>query len=224
MNSAHRLATAIVLFFVVSILSPTLHAATVKIRTAYPDHEGVSKVLVIVRSIEGQRVEFARELSGPEGWIPSLELPAGVYEAIATCPYGYLPTTVFDFSVGDEPATMEIPLRLPATDQTVNLNQMDWHVRVIGDDGQPALNVVVIGRNEDASTGVSVARTDARGLATISVPVDGALIEVISGKQSWSGPAYHLSNRIFDCRMRCLMQSERTLQKLRQPLTIRLHK
>lgn len=220
MINAYRPVTTICLFCLASIFCPTLHATTIKIRTAYPDHEGVSKVLVIVRSVEGQREEFARDLSGPDGLIPSLELRPGVYEAITTYPYGNILTTVHDFLVGNESAVIEITLNFDS-DERINYNEIIWNVQVLDQDGHPAVNALVIGRNAEASTGVSVARTDERGLATVSIPVDGALIEILYGKQSWSEPAYHLTDNA-ECRQRCLLQAKTRLQKHRQLLTIRV--
>jgi len=221
MNSACRPAATIGLLVLACILPPTVRATTVKIRTAYPDHEGVSKVLVIVRSAEGQPKEFARELSGPDGSIPTLELEPGIYEAISVYPYGNIPTVVHDFPVGSELAAVEITLMF-GSDQKVNLDEITRRVKVLDQNGRPAVNTLVIGRNAEASTGVSAARTDERGLATVSIPVDGALIEILYGKQSWSEPAYYLTHDVGDCRLRCLLQAKSRLQKDQRILTIRV--
>jgi hypothetical protein len=219
MTSPNQPMATIGLLFLAGILCPTVHATTVKIRTAYPDHEGLPKVLVIVRSVEGQPKEFARELSGHDGSVPPLELEPGVYEAISTYPYGNIPTVVHDFLVGNESAAIEITLTSEG-DQKINLNEITWKVKVLDQNGRPAVNALVIGRNAEASTGVSTARTDERGLATISIPVDGALIEVLHGKQSWSEPAYDGGDSVNDCRQRCLTQAKARLQKAAQLLTI----
>lgn len=217
----YRPVATIGLLGLASILCPTALATTVKIRTAYPDHEGVSKVLVIVRSVEGQSKEFARELSGPDGSIRPLELEPGVYEAISLYPYGNIPTVVHEFSVGKEPAAIEITWNVE-NDHRINLNEISWNVKVLDQNGHPAVNALVIGRNATASTGVSVARTDERGLATVSIPVDGALIVVLYGGETWAEPAYVIGTDAGDCQQRCLLDSKAKLEKRRKLLTIRL--
>jgi hypothetical protein len=221
MTNAQRYVTTACLFYLASILCPTAHAAAVKIRTVFADQEAVPNVLVIVKSIEGQSEEFARGLSGPDGSIPSLELRPGLYEAIATCPYGHIPTTVHDFLVANEAALIEVTLN-PDNDQRINYNKISWNVQVLDQDGHPAVNAVVIGRNAEASTGVSAARTDKRGRATVSVPVDGALIEIIYGKRTWTEPAYGLTDNLGGCRQRCLLEAKARLQKPQQLLAIRV--
>ncbi|MFZ0978105.1 MAG: hypothetical protein WAN23_01775 [Candidatus Acidiferrales bacterium] len=221
MTNAQRHVTTVCLFCLASISCPTAHAAAVKIRTVFADQEAVPNVLVIVRSIEGRSEEFARGLSGPDGSIASLELRPGLYEAIATCPYGHIPTTVHDFLVANEAALIEVTLS-PDNDQRINYNEINWNVQILEQDGHPAVNAVVIGRNGEASTGVSVARTDERGRATVSVPVDGALIEIIYGERTWIEPAYALTEDVGNCRQRCLLQAKARLEKPRQLLTIRV--
>lgn len=221
MTSAYQPMATIGLLFLAGILCPTVHATTVKIRTAYPNHVGISKVLVIIRSVEAQPREFARELSGRDGSVTPLELEPGVYEAISIYPYGNIPTVVHDFLVGKESAAIEITLT-SGSDEKINVNEISWKVKVLDQNGRPAANALVIGRNAEASTGVSAARTDERGLATVSIPVDGALIEILYRTQSWSEPAYDGDDSVANCRQRCLTQAKTRLQKARQLLTIRI--
>jgi len=221
MINTYRSVMTVFLFSLANLFLPVAHAARVRIRTVLAEREPVANVLVIVRSIEGQQEEFARALSGPDGSVPSVELRPGIYEAIATCPYGHIPTTVDDFVLGDQPAEVEVLLSID-DDERVNYNQTAWNVQVLDQGGLPAVNAVVIGRNMEASTGVSVARTDRRGRATVSVPVDGAIIEVIYGKRTWTEPAYILTDSVGDCRQRCLLREKARLQRPRQLLSIRL--
>lgn len=222
MIRAHRAVATISLFYMAAMLCPTANATTVKIRAAYGDKEGASKMLVIVRSIDGQPKEFARELSRSDGSIAPLELQPGIYEAIATCPYGYIHTAVRDFAVNDQSLEVTISLTVES-DQTINFDQIGWRIQVLDHDGRPAANAIVIGRNAEASTGVSMARTDKLGFATLSVPVDGALIAIIYGQRYWTEPAYKYDQtRIGDCRQRCLLQAKARLEQRGQVPTIRV--
>jgi hypothetical protein len=73
----------------------------------------------------------------------------------------------------------------------------------------------------EASTGTSAVKTDGRGFATVSVPVDGALITVLYHGQTWSEPAY-AETGVADCHSHCLLQAKAALQKRRHLLEVKL--
>jgi len=56
--------------------------------------------LVIVQDLRSREHEVLRVLSGGTGKIPTMDLPPGLYRAIATAPYGLWQTEVQEFLVG----------------------------------------------------------------------------------------------------------------------------
>jgi hypothetical protein len=211
------------LLSLVMLLAAPARATTVRIRTMYPDTEALPKVLVVTKSLESDRKEVSRDLTGLDGFGQPMELAPGLYEAIATYPYGQFLTQVEDFVVSPGPSvTIEIHLNIDS-DERVNLNAADAHVRVLDRQGRPAVNAWVIGRNADATTGTSVARTDERGLANVSVPVDGALIMVIYHGETWSEPAYSYEQTgIADCTEVCLARAKAKIGKQLRLIEIKL--
>jgi hypothetical protein len=165
MTTWRLLFTVITLSFA-GLFSASASAATVSIRVMDPGSDGLSKVLVITKSLEGDGKEISRVLSGPDGFVPPIELALGLYETITTYPNGNIRTQVKDFVVTREPLTIEIHLDFDL-DQKVNSDVIDWQVRVFDQKGMPAVNAWVIGRNMEASTGTSAVRTDGRGFATV---------------------------------------------------------
>ena len=191
------------------------------IRAMDPGNDGLPKVLVITRSLEGDRKEVSRDLTGSDGFLQPIELAPGLYETIATYPYGDLKTQVKDFVVIPGPSmTIEIHLNFDS-DQRVSLNVIESHVQVFDQEGRPAVRAWVIGRNMEATTGTSVAKTDERGFASVSVPVDGASIIVLYHGESWSEPAY-TETGVADCQNLCLVRAKQELKGRSRILQIRL--
>lgn len=192
-------------------------ATTVRVRTIDPAGEKLSNALVIVRSIDGDQSEVLRALTGANGLAPEVNVPPGAYEAIATYPYGPWTTEVKDFMVQADPVTLELQLGvLPG--QTVELDVIDWHVRVADARGRPVANAWVIGRTPDATEGVSVARTDSHGSATVTLHVDEAEVTVLYKGQSYS-QHFYLESGATACAQDCYVRAAKKLRARSRTLT-----
>jgi len=84
--------TSIFVFLVCS------QAAAAPLRLKVLDQTGAAfpDVLVIVKSLAGKG-EIFRALTDQSGCVPERDLPAGLYRAIATCPYGICETRLASF-------------------------------------------------------------------------------------------------------------------------------
>lgn len=186
-------------------------ASTVRIQVLDRGTGELSKVLVITRSLEADRKEVSRDLTGTDGFLPPIDVPPGIYESIATFPYGRIMTQVKDFEVTSDSEVVEIHLNYKL-DQTINLNAISWHVHVRDQQGHPVPDAWVIGRNGEASTGTTLAKTDRDGDATVSLPCDGALITVLYRGKVWSEPAYQEGD-VAHCQSHCIIQAKDRLEK-----------
>jgi hypothetical protein len=183
-------------------------------------NDALSNVLVITKSLEGDRKEISRSLSGTDGFVAPMELAPGLYEMIATYPYGNIRTQVKDFVVTPQTRTIETHLDYES-DQRVSLDVIDWRVQVLDKQGMPAAGAWVVARNTEASRGTSAVKADARGFANVRVPVDGALIVVLYNGQTFSEPAY-TETGVQDCQNRCLLHAKAELERQRRMLDVRL--
>jgi hypothetical protein len=82
-------------------------AAPLRLRVMDQTGAAFQNVLVIVKSLAGKG-EIFRALTDQAGGVPERNLPAGLYRAIATCPYGICETKVSEFLVGDTPVELEV--------------------------------------------------------------------------------------------------------------------
>lgn len=213
-----KCAAAAALLGVVVVCSTSVGAATVKIRAVNFGGENLPKALVIVRSLEDPRPEVLRALTGPDGLVPDVEVPPGPYEAIAAYPYGIWQTAVQDFMVGAEPVTLELQLGIDF-DQRIRIDVIDWHVKVVDARGRPVANAWVTGRSMDAATGVSVAKTDSHGTATVSIPIDNAWITVLYKGRS-SSQSLQPDPHVVDCQNDCFLRTKAKLKALPRTLTL----
>jgi hypothetical protein len=85
-------------------------AAPLKLRVVDASGAPFAKVLVIVRSLEGGG-EITRDLTDANGRVPEIDLRNGLYQVIATCPYGLCDTVVREFLGGR--TTGEILITVP---------------------------------------------------------------------------------------------------------------
>ena len=95
---------------ILSIYCASTTAATLKIHVSDPAGGSLSKALVIVRPLDANQPEVVRALTGADSRVPSVNVPSGLYEAIATYPYSPWKTRVQDFLVDAEPVTLELQL------------------------------------------------------------------------------------------------------------------
>jgi hypothetical protein len=197
------------LICVLSMVCVSTGAATVTVRVSEAHTGNLAKVLVIVRSLEADRSEVLRALTGPDGLVPAVDVPPGLYEAIATYPYSRHTTIAKDFVIGEKPVMVELKLT-HLSDQRVNLNSIDWQISVTNGQGRPVGNAWVTGRDDEASD-VSVTRTDSKGRATVSIPMTGAVITVLYDGFSYTEGVY-VESGITNCEHECALRAAAKLK------------
>lgn len=108
-------------------------------------------VLVIVKSLAGKG-EMFRALTDQAGSVPERELTAGLYRAIATCPYGICETKVSEFLVGDGSVDLELRMDVSPTRGNVAMVGPSNRVQleVVDAQGRPAASAQVLVRDSNA--------------------------------------------------------------------------
>jgi uncharacterized surface anchored protein len=130
---------------------------------AFPD------VLVMVRSLEGNGESF-RALTDQAGAVPKQELAPGLYQLIATCPYGLCQTAVREFIVASDPIHSKLPLKVVAMVNTVIVGDVKHRqVEVQDREGRPLASAQILVRDETAQHHKWY-RTGANGTVTIDLP------------------------------------------------------
>jgi hypothetical protein len=194
-------------------------AETVSVRATDRAGEKLPGILVVLKSLEDVPWGVSRALTGPNGLVPAVDVPPGLYEAIATDPYGIFETTVKDFMVATKPVKLELQLDV-VQDQTVTANAIDWHLRVVDNQNRPVVNAWVTARDSEASTGVGVTTTDSHGRATVTIPIDRAVvITVFYDGQSYSED-FDTHSGVRDCEWRCYLRARAKLKKRPRSLTL----
>ncbi len=110
--------------------------------TGFPD------VLVIVKSLEGRGESF-RALTDKNGAVSAHELSSGLYQIIATCPYGICQTTVREFIVANNPVELKMSLKvLPTTGNAFRVGRVERrHVEVRDGDGKRIAHAQILVRD-----------------------------------------------------------------------------
>jgi hypothetical protein len=163
----------------------SVRAATITVRAIAADGEGVSKVLVIVRAPSNPGYEVLRALTEADGSVPEVNVQPGLYEAIATDPYGEWLTAVKDFVVTDAPVKLDLRLDF-VQDQSISLGFIDWNVRVVDKQGRPVNDAWITARTE-GEPAVGATATDINGHATIEIPFDyPAIVTVLYNGQTYT--------------------------------------
>ena len=142
----HICVSAFSLLHVLCAQAAIFHVSTVdETGLAFPD------VLVIVQSLEGNGESF-RALTDQAGAIPKQELAPGLYQLVATCPYGVCQTTVREFMVASDPIHLRLPLEfLPPKGCTVIVGDVKHRqVEVQDREGKPLASVQILVRDETA--------------------------------------------------------------------------
>ena len=114
---------------------------------------GFPDVLVIVRSLEG-RGESLRALTNRNGAVPTQDLAMGLYQIIATCPYGLCRTTVREFLVNTDPVDLKLALEvLPTTGNAFTIGRVKHcQVEVRNRDGIPVASAEILVRDANAES------------------------------------------------------------------------
>lgn len=128
-------------------------AVPVRIVTLDKTGAGFQDVLVIVRSLDGKG-ESVRALTNQSGAVPTRELAAGLYQIIATCPYGLCQTTVREFFVKTDPIELELALDvLPTTGNTFAMGRVERRqVEVQDRHGRPVASADILVRDATAES------------------------------------------------------------------------
>jgi hypothetical protein len=145
--------TRAVVFVGVLALLACSQANAVPVRLRILDQTGAPfpDVLVIVKSLAGKG-EIFRGLTDQAGSVPERDLVAGLYRAIATCPYGTCETKVTEFLVGDAPVELELKVDVSPTRGNVAIvgpsNRLK--LEVVDAQGKPAASAQVLVRDSNA--------------------------------------------------------------------------
>jgi hypothetical protein len=125
--------------------------------------------LVIVRSLEGNGESF-RELTDQAGAVPRQELASGLYQLIATCPYGLCQTAVHEFMVASDPIHLKLPLKAVEIVNTLIVGNVK-HRKVIVQDrqGRPVASAQILVRDATAQHRRWY-QTGAKGTVKIDLP------------------------------------------------------
>lgn len=126
-------------------------AAPLRLRVMDQTGAAFPNVLVIVKSLAGKG-EIFRALTDQAGGVPERDLPAGLYRAIATCPYGICETKISEFLVGDTPVELEVKVDVSPTRGNVAMvgpsNQT--RIQILDQQGRPAPSAEVLVRDSNA--------------------------------------------------------------------------
>jgi hypothetical protein len=212
-----------ILLFSLTMVGVSASATTVKIRVTDPTGIGIHKALVITTSLERGKGEISRDLTGPDGFAPPLDLPPGKSEVLAMYPRGVLKMMAQDFVVTDKPISLDLPLGLkPVAGQTVIVNGINLHIRVLDPEGHPVPEAWVIGRDLEAKR-LDVVLTDAQGKATVRIPTDGAEVTAIHDGRA-RAQRINIKTRIAECgeNSDCVYREMERIRKKPLNLTIRL--
>ena len=130
-------------------------------------------VLIIVRSLDGG-IESFRALTDESGAVPAHELSPGLYQIIATCPYGICRTFVQEFMVASKPIDLKLSLKVAATPgNPITVGPVEHRqVEVQDREGKPLASIQILVRDA-TSQNVRWYETDANGGARIELEPDG---------------------------------------------------
>jgi hypothetical protein len=126
-------------------------AAPLHLRVLDQAGAALPDVLVIVKSLAGKG-ELFRALTNQTGGVPERDLPAGLYRAIATCPYGICETRICEFLVGDTPVELELKVDLSPSRGNVTIvgPSNRTRIQILDQQGRPAPAAEVLVRDSNA--------------------------------------------------------------------------
>lgn len=133
------------------LISCCAHGAQFRILTVDETGAGFADVLVIVKSLEGKGEKF-RALTDKSGAVSAYELSEGLYQIIATCPYGICQTTVREVIVANQPVDLKLSLKvLPTVGNAFTVGRIERRrVEVLDSDGRPVTSAQVLVRDAAA--------------------------------------------------------------------------
>jgi hypothetical protein len=168
-----------VLVFPIAV-SAAPFSVTIKIEDGTGD--AVKDQLVIVQDLNDREHELLRTLSDKQGYVPHLELPAGLYRVIATAPYGIWETTVLEFLVQQKATEVLVRVSPKATHgfgDIIPTNTIKAKLKVIGKAGHPASGIKVMVRDREATLHLERwYKTDSGGLAEIDLVSESTVVVI----------------------------------------------
>jgi hypothetical protein len=140
---------------------------------------GFPNVLVIVRSLEDQKESF-RALTDQSGTIAAYRLAPGLYQIIATCPYGICETAVREFIVRTSEVHLEVKLGiLPTQGNVVRIGPVSQRrIEVRGENDKPVSSAQVLVRDANAQNETWY-KTGADGAVMVALPPGEATIVAV---------------------------------------------
>lgn len=191
-----------------------------KIRVTDPvGAEGIAKVLVLTRSLDRKGEVISRELSDADGFTPPIDLPPGLYQAVATFPFGGLSTRVQEFVLADNPKTVELHM-FGGTIDTVQAT-VKVEVTVVDRAGHPVANATVLGRDPEAKF-MDWSRTDGQGHTTVTIGVDTEDIVTLYGGQV-DAQRISIPYHVNECTdLKCIARAGEALKETPQSITVHL--
>ncbi len=170
MIRARHIYTSILLGLIYALAA---QAASFRVVTLDETGADFPDVLIVVRSLDSGRENF-RALTDRSGAVPTHELSPGLYQLIATCPYGICQTTVQEFIVASDPIDLKLTLKVvPTTGNGVTIGPIEHRqVEVLDLEGRPLASVQIFVRDGAAQYGRWY-RTGANGRVTIDLPPEG---------------------------------------------------
>jgi hypothetical protein len=145
----------------------------------------VKDELVIVQDLHNQEHEVLRVLTDGRGKIPTLDLPPGLYRAIATAPYGVWQTEVQEFLVVGKPMHVALRVRLMPTHgngDIITVGTKRKKLRVLKPDGQAASGAEIYVRDREATLHLERwYKTDIQGETEIELTGNPTIVVVVHG-------------------------------------------
>ena len=202
-----------------SLACPSLKGVTVKVRVADQTSVGIPKILVIVNSLEGKG-EVCREFTDGKGFIPSLDLSPGLYQAIATDPYGPWVTKVKEVVVASVALELELRLEFVIIDR-LPVATSKLPIQILNRDGRPISGATILARDLEAKYAFFWAHTDKHGRALVTLPLDGAELVTIYHDHVLS-KEITVESALSRCDRRCTNNEIKELKRSLPQVTIRL--
>lgn len=154
----------------------------------------VPNILVVVSLLRPEKYLQLRFLTDSKGETPSIDLPSGLYQFVATCPFGLWRGSVTELFVGDNPKDIVLPVKAKSEIDVVDVSKRTAVTLRIGtalSEGPPLSNVEVMSRDVDGGNEIWL-RTDTKGQIRIHVndvndggptilvvPIDGQIFRFV---------------------------------------------
>lgn len=168
----------ILLLLAAVLLCESFCAAETKLQVLDPSKAPFPNVLVIIKYLEDGG-ESGRYLSDAEGRIPDLQLKAGLYRFILTCPYSICKTTIFEVLGARASGELVLDLPVKSTDEYgLLVGAPRVPLSVVLADHKPFAKAQVLIRNAEASREQWV-ETDGEGRVDVVLLSDPTIAVIV---------------------------------------------